>query len=69
MVVLWPHVRPWRTVEPEPMLRCVPDARLAADVLTTALRAAFPDAATAVTPTYTEAVPNGAAVPHEHAVA
>jgi hypothetical protein len=23
---LWPHARPWRVGQPEPMLRCVPDA-------------------------------------------
>ena len=24
---LWPHARPWRIARPEPMLRCIPDAR------------------------------------------
>jgi Bacterial PH domain len=23
---LWPHARPWRVAQPEPLLRCVPDA-------------------------------------------
>jgi hypothetical protein len=39
LVVLWPHVRPWRTVRPEPMLRCVPDAREVATILAAALKA------------------------------
>jgi hypothetical protein len=25
-IKLWPHVRPWHTAHPAPMLRCVPDA-------------------------------------------
>jgi hypothetical protein len=33
---LWPHVRPWRLANPEPMLRCVPDAQLVAQLLTEA---------------------------------
>jgi hypothetical protein len=39
LVVLWPHVRPWRTVKPEPMLRAVPDARRVAQILASALAA------------------------------
>ena len=27
---LWPHVRPWRIAQPEPMLRCVPNAQAVA---------------------------------------
>jgi len=34
---LWPHVRPWRLANPEPMLRCVPDALHVAQTLATAL--------------------------------
>lgn len=30
---LWPHARPWRVAQPEPMLRCVPDAERVAAVL------------------------------------
>lgn len=30
---LWPHARPWRYARPEPMLRCVPEGRLVADIL------------------------------------
>ena len=36
---LWPHVRPWRIGRPEPMLRCVPDARQVAAILSRALGA------------------------------
>lgn len=28
--LLWPHVRPWRTRNPEPMLRAIPDAEAVA---------------------------------------
>lgn len=27
---LWPHARPWRLAHPEPMLRCIPQARIVA---------------------------------------
>jgi Bacterial PH domain len=43
-LLLWPHVRPWRLTQVEPMLRCVPNARNVADLLATALRAASPQA-------------------------
>ena len=33
---LWPHVRPWRLAKPEPMMRCVPNAKAVAAVLTEA---------------------------------
>ncbi len=39
-LLLWPHVRPWRLSQVEPMLRCVPDARGVADILSKALVAA-----------------------------
>jgi PH (Pleckstrin Homology) domain-containing protein len=39
-LLLWPHVRPWRLTQVEPMLRCVPDASRVADLLAQALRAA-----------------------------
>ncbi len=38
--MLWPHARPWRLRRPEPMLRAVPDAAVAAQVLSRALAAA-----------------------------
>lgn len=34
---LWPHVRPWRLKRTEPMLRCVPDARAVATMLSNAM--------------------------------
>lgn len=37
--VLWPHIRPWRVARPEPMLRCLPEAALVADILGRALAA------------------------------
>jgi hypothetical protein len=43
-LLLWPHVRPWRLTHVEPMLRCVPDARIVADILARALAAALPRA-------------------------
>ncbi len=42
---LWPHVRPWRLSNPEPMLRCVPNAELAAQKLSSAWAAANRQAA------------------------
>jgi Bacterial PH domain len=38
-LLLWPHARPWRLNEVEPMLRGVPDARNVADLLAKALAA------------------------------
>ena len=40
ILLLWPHVRPWRLNQVEPMLRCVPEAQTVADVLAQALVAA-----------------------------
>ncbi len=36
-VLLWPHIRPWRLRTPEPMLRALPDAAIAAARLSEAL--------------------------------
>jgi Bacterial PH domain len=36
-VLLWPHVRPWRLRSPQPMLRALPDAAIAAARLSEAL--------------------------------
>jgi Bacterial PH domain len=33
---LWPHAKPWRLANPEPMFRCVPDARNVAATLSQA---------------------------------
>lgn len=38
-VMLWPHVRPWKLVKPEPMLRAVPNGREVAAILAEAMRA------------------------------
>lgn len=38
--MVWPHARPWRLRNPEPMLRALPDAEAAAQVLARALAAA-----------------------------
>ncbi|GEP02030.1 photosynthetic complex putative assembly protein PuhB [Methylobacterium oxalidis] len=37
---LWPHARPWRLSEPQPMLRSVPEARVVARLLAQAIEAA-----------------------------
>lgn len=37
LIGLWPHVRPWRWLSPRPMLRALPDASDAAQVLGRAL--------------------------------
>lgn len=47
---LWPHARPWRVARPEPMLRCIPDAAAAAEILARALAAASPAEAPAARP-------------------
>jgi hypothetical protein len=39
-MVLWPHARPWRLARTEPMLRCIPEAAGAAQILARALAAA-----------------------------
>jgi hypothetical protein len=38
-IALWPSARPWRFVDPEPTLRCVPQAREVAETLGHALKA------------------------------
>ena len=39
-LIMWPNVRPWRILTPQPMLRCIPDAERVADILGAALREA-----------------------------
>ena len=58
---LWPHARPWRIKQPEPMLRCVPQAAEVARTLANAWSAATGLNA-APTPSAVSAVPTGAAV-------
>jgi hypothetical protein len=40
LVVLWPHVRPWRTTKPEPMLRSITNAANVGQMLSSALKVA-----------------------------
>jgi hypothetical protein len=39
-LVLWPHARPWKLSKPQPMLRCVPEAKRVATLIGHALIAA-----------------------------
>lgn len=38
-LVCWPHVRPWAMRRPQPALRCIPDARAVAQLLSEAAEA------------------------------
>ena len=38
-LILWPHARPWRFTQPDPMLRGLPDAARVANLLARALAA------------------------------
>ena len=37
-LIMWPNVRPWRMLKPQPMIRCVPNAERVAEILGAALR-------------------------------
>jgi len=37
-IIMWPNVRPWRMLKPQPMLRCIPEAERVAEILGEALR-------------------------------
>ncbi len=39
-VLTWPHVRPWRLKDPQPSLRCIPDAKAVAGILAEAAQTA-----------------------------
>jgi hypothetical protein len=39
-LMLWPHVRPWRATQTEPMLRSIKDARGVSEILARAVVAA-----------------------------
>lgn len=43
-VWLWPHVRPWHLLQPQPSLRCLSDAEAAGERLSRAFDAAVPEA-------------------------
>jgi hypothetical protein len=59
---LWPHARPWKLAQPQPMLRCVPEAAHVAQLL-----AAAWSKSTGLTATAVDA-PAGAGSPAGHAV-
>lgn len=40
--MLWPHARPWRVREPQPMLRAVPDGRAVAELIARTLAETVP---------------------------
>lgn len=67
LIVLWPHVRPWHTTKPQPMLRSIAGVSAVATTLAGALRAYHGANATV---TRTETVPANDLVPTaEHAAA
>lgn len=39
-VLTWPHVRPWKMKDPQPSLRCIPDAKAVAAILAEAAQTA-----------------------------
>lgn len=43
---LWPHVRPWKLLRPETMMRAIPDVEHVADILCTAIKSHAPSAIT-----------------------
>ncbi|SEP93564.1 PH domain-containing protein [Ectothiorhodospira magna] len=40
-MIMWPHVRPWRLLTPQPMLRCIPDAGRVAELLGKAIQGEY----------------------------
>lgn len=62
-VHLWPHARPWRLANPEPMLRAVDDAARVAGLLTEAWSAARSTAGVRAAPDAAPGVSAGAATP------
>ncbi len=42
-IQFWPHARPWKVAEPEPMMRALPDVASVAALLSDALLAAVPN--------------------------
>lgn len=49
-LVIWPHARPWKLTQSQPMLRCIPDACSVAQVLGRALAASASQTATVRVP-------------------
>lgn len=56
-LALWPHVRPWTTARPRPMLRAVPDATTVAKLVARTCIAANPDGQIAAIDTPLQAMP------------
>jgi Bacterial PH domain len=54
---LWPHARPWTVRQPQPMLRGLTNADVAAGILTTALHATAPQVAAKTRPVAASAKP------------
>jgi hypothetical protein len=59
-LMMWPHVRPWHLLRPQPALRAVPEVALAAKLLGGALAAAAGAAVQPAAVTRRPAVPAGA---------
>jgi hypothetical protein len=58
-ILLWPHVRPFHLNKPQPMLRAVPNAKAAADILAAALIAAAAQRQAAASPSQQKAWQTG----------
>ncbi|MBI5128801.1 MAG: PH domain-containing protein [Rhodopseudomonas palustris] len=58
-VLLWPHIRPWRLREPEPMMLSVPDAEKVAATLTEAVKAQLDSSAVSLVQTATNGPKEG----------
>lgn len=65
--ILWPHARPWRLGQPEPMLRAVPDAAQVAAILSRALGSGSLGRAAAARADTTTPAPLGNARPSQAA--
>ena len=39
-IMTWPHVRPWKMKQTQPALRCIPDAKKVAEILSEAAETA-----------------------------
>jgi hypothetical protein len=62
-LLFWPHVRPWHYGKPQPALRGIPDAEVAAQVLARALAAHSAMPVQAMSPTARPAADHGGATP------
>ncbi|ABD08667.1 photosynthetic complex assembly protein [Rhodopseudomonas palustris HaA2] len=58
-VLLWPHIRPWRLREPEPMMLSVPEADKVAATLTEAVKAQLDTSAVSLVQTATSGPKEG----------